>query len=153
MKSLKIGDQAPDFTAVTYDGQTISLADYRGKSSVVLFFYPKDGTSICTKEACAFRDSYERFVEIGAVVIGVSGDSDQSHDQFARQHNLSFPLISDSDGTLRRLFAVPRTLGILPGRVTYVIDRNGIVQLEFNSQFDSEGHVERALQVLRGDAK
>ena len=146
---LKVGDTAPGFTATTHDGKTISLADYRGQSAVILFFYPKDGTAVCTKEACAFRDSYEHFLELGAVVLGVSSDSNASHDQFAKQYRLPFPLISDRDGTLRKLFAVPRTLGIFPGRVTYVIDKHGIIQLVFNAQLVSEGHVQNAMRALR----
>ena len=94
---LNVGDRAPDFTATTHDGATIRLADFVGSRPLVLFFYPKDGTPICTKEACSFRDSYERFVEAGAEVIGVSGDSAASHRAFAEQHRLSFPLIGDED--------------------------------------------------------
>lgn len=145
---LKVGDVAPEFQAIAHDGQAISLAEYRGKSAVVLFFYPKDGTSICTKEACAFRDSYEKFAEAGAVVIGVSSDSNESHRQFAKDHKLSFPLISDADGALRKRFAVPNNLGFLPGRVTYVIDHHGIIRLIFNAAFASDGHVQQALQAL-----
>lgn len=148
MNRLQVGDRAPDFTTTTHDGQTISLADFRGKSAVVLFFYPKDGTPICTKEACAFRDSYEKFVEAGAVVIGISSDTNESHRQFARDHRLSFPLISDVDGSMRRLFTVPSNLGLLPGRVTYVIDRDGIIRLIFNAAFASQGHVQQALDAV-----
>src|SRR6476659_3007477 len=128
---MKVGDRAPDFSAATHDGRTIRLADILGKRALVLFFYPQDNTAICTKEACAFRDSYEKFLAAGAEVIGVSGDSDASHTAFAQQHQLPFPLIADTDGSLRKLFAVPRTLGLFPGRVTYVIDRAGIVKLIF----------------------
>lgn len=147
-KPLRVGDLAPDFTATAYDGKTISLQDYRGKSAVVLFFYPQDGTSICTREACVFRDSYSDFLDVGAVVIGVSSDSDQSHQQFAKQHLLKYPLLSDPNGSLRHLFAVPKTFGIVPGRVTFVIDKNGVIQLVFSSQFTADGHVEQALRVL-----
>ena len=152
MKRLQVGDVAPNFTVTTHDGQAISLADYRGKSAVVLFFYPKDGTSICTQEACAFRDSYEKFAEIGAVVIGVSSDTNESHRQFAKDHRLSYPLISDQDGTLRKLFTVPNNFGLLPGRVTYVIDSQGIIRLIFNAAFASQGHVQQALQALEKKA-
>jgi len=149
---LKVGDRAPGFTATTHDGQKITLADYQGKSAVVLFFYPKDGTAVCTKEACAFRDSYEQFLELGAVVIGISGDSNASHDRFASQYKLPFPLISDHDGALRKLFAVPKTLGLLPGRVTFVIDKHGIVRLVFNAMLASDTHVQNALKALRTEA-
>lgn len=157
MGKLKVGDSAPEFQAIAHNGQEVSLAEYRGRSTIVLFFYPKDGTSICTKEACAFRDSYEKFSEAGAVVIGVSSDSNESHRQFAKDHKLSFPLISDADGSLRKRFAVPSNLGFLPGRVTYVIDSQGVIRLIFNAAFASEGHVQQALQALAshtaGDAR
>ncbi|MFN6190243.1 MAG: peroxiredoxin [Planctomycetia bacterium] len=125
MKSLTVGDPAPHFEAVLQDGSTFKLADLLGKKIVVLFFYPKDHTPVCTKEACAFRDSYEKFVAAGAEVIGVSSDSAASHRSFAEKHRLPFPIISDHDRGLRRVFGVPNPLGFIPGRVTYVIDRQG----------------------------
>ena len=149
MASIQVGDCAPDFTAQSQTGQPISLADYRGKSAVVLFFYPKDGTAVCTKEACSFRDSYEEFVQAGAVVVGVSSDSEESHQAFASGHRLPFVLLSDSEGSLRKAFGVPKTLGIMPGRVTYVIDKQGIVRHMFNSQFAADRHVAEALDVVR----
>ena len=139
---------APDFSATTHDGKRIRLSDYLGKRGLVLFFYPKDGTPICTKEACAFRDSYEQFAAAGADVIGVSADSDERHRAFARQYKLSFPLISDADGSLRKAFAVPKTMGLFPGRVTYVIDREGIIQHIFSAQFASDEHVRQALATF-----
>lgn len=148
MATLNIGDRAPDFCANTSDGRRIGLADYLGKRDLVVFFYPKDGTPICTQEACAFRDSYERFVEAGAEVIGVSGDTAESHREFAQRHRLSFPLISDADGSLRASFGVPKTLGLFPGRVTYVIDKAGIVRLIFSAQLASDSHVRQALEAL-----
>ena len=131
MTKIQVGDRAPDFSATTQDGQRICLHDFLGKKALILFFYPKDGTPVCTKEACAFRDSYDKFLEAGAEVIGISSDSDQSHRGFADRHHLPFPLISDADGSLRTAFGVPKTLGLIPGRVTYVIDESGIVRLIF----------------------
>jgi thioredoxin-dependent peroxiredoxin len=142
---LKIGDRAPDFSATTYDGKDIHLADFIGKRALVLFFYPKDGTPICTQEVCAFRDSYEKFIEAGADVIGVSGDSAESHRTFAQQQKLSFPLVSDADGSLRKAFEVPNTMWLFPGRVTYVIDQTGIIRQIFSAQFASHEHVRQAL--------
>ena len=142
---FEVGDQAPDFSATTYDGNKIRLADFLGKRALVLFFYPKDGTPICTQEACAFRDSYEQFIDAGADVIGVSSDTEESHRTFARQHKLLFPLISDADGSLRKAFAVPKTLAFFPGRVTYVIDQAGIIRQIFSAQFASDEHVRQAL--------
>ena len=147
--SLKIGDRAPDFTATTQDGERVQLSDFVGKQGLVLFFYPKDGTAICTKEVCAFRDSYEKFTDAGVAVIGVSGDTEESHRDFIGQHKLSFPLISDKDGSLRKTFAVPLTMGLIPGRVTYVIDQEGIIRQIFSAQFVSNEHVQRALEAVK----
>jgi peroxiredoxin Q/BCP len=146
--ALKVGDRAPDFSATTGDGTPVRLADFLGKRALVLFFYPKDGTSICTAEACAFRDSYDKFVQAGADVIGVSSDDEASHQSFAKEHKLSFPLISDAKGELRKTFAVPKTLGLFPGRVTYVIDKEGIIRQIFSSQFASDEHVRQALTAV-----
>ena len=149
MKSLQVGDSVPDVTLQTHDGQSIALQDYQGKQAVVLFFYPKDNTAICTKEACAFRDAYEDFVSAGAVVIGVSSDSTDSHIGFAQKHQLPFLLVSDEDSSLRRAFGVPKTLGLLPGRVTYVIDKAGVIQMVFSSQLSADQHVSEALSVIK----
>jgi peroxiredoxin Q/BCP len=151
MKRLQVGDRAPEFVATTQDGSTVRLSDFTGERATVLFFYPKDGTPVCTKEACSFRDSYEKFVEAGAEVIGVSSDTVASHREFAQQHRLSFPLISDTDGALRKAFGVPTTLGLFPGRVTYVIDKEGIVRLVFSAQFASDEHVRQALSAVGSD--
>lgn len=149
MAGLKIGDRAPDFSATIQDGTTIRLTDYLGKQGLVLFFYPKDGTPICTQEACAFRDSYEKFAEAGAEVIGVSSDGEKSHLAFAEKYHLSFPLVSDVDGSLRKLFQVPKTLGIFPGRVTFVIDKDGVIQQIYSAQLASDEHVHQAMVALK----
>jgi thioredoxin-dependent peroxiredoxin len=115
----------------------------------VLFFYPKDNSLVCTREACAFRDAYEDFVAAGATVIGVSGDSAESHEQFASTNRLPFLLATDLDGALRRAFGVPKTLGLIPGRVTYVIDRQGVIRHVFNGQFAADRHVREALDAVR----
>ncbi|MBM4090299.1 MAG: peroxiredoxin [Planctomycetes bacterium] len=149
MPRLRIGDTAPDLTLTTHGGDRVALSDYRGKHVVVLFFYPRDGTPVCTREACAFRDAYEQFVAAGAVVIGISGDTAERHQAFAADHRLPFVLVSDKDGTARRAFGVPKSLGIFPGRVTYVIDHQGTVRHIFNSQFGADDHVREALEVVR----
>lgn len=146
--TMKPGTKAPDFTARTADGQQLQLSEMLGRRGLVLFFYPKDGTRICTAEACAFRDSYAKFVDAGFEVIGISGDSDSSHRQFAERNALPFPLISDSDGALRKLFQVPRTLGLLPGRATYVIDQDGIIRQVFSAALASDAHVTEALKAI-----
>jgi len=148
MPSLSVGDTAPPFTATLQDGSTFNSVDVVGRKWLVVFFYPKDDTPVCTKEACAFRDSYSRFVDAGAEVVGVSSDSAASHARFAAKHRLPFPIIADADRSLRRLFGVPSTLGFLPGRVTYVIDREGIVRLVYRAMLASDDHVRRALEAV-----
>jgi thioredoxin-dependent peroxiredoxin len=142
------GDSTPNVILALHTGETIPLANLYRDRVVVLFFYPKDGTAICTKEACAFRDSYQQFTDAGATVIGVSNDSAESHQQFADQHRLPFLLATDPDGALRKAFAVPKTLGLLPGRVTYVIDRQGIIRATFSAQFAARRHVQAALDAI-----
>ena len=148
MNNVRVGDPAPDFTWTAPTGEQIGLSDFRHQKVVVLFFYPKDGSAICTKEACAFRDAYDQFAEAGAVVIGVSGDSAESHSAFAARHNLPFYLVSDTDDSLRKMFGVPKTLGLLPGRVTYVIDQEGVMRLIFNAPMTADRHVSEALRVV-----
>jgi peroxiredoxin Q/BCP len=149
MPPLNVGDRVPDITLQAHDGSTVRPAEMVGRRPVVLFFYPKDDTPICTKEACAFRDSYETFSAAGAEVIGISSDSDASHRAFAARHKLPFLLASDADGSLRKAFGVPKTLGLFPGRVTYVIDRDGIIRLVFSAQLASQDHVTKALAAVR----
>lgn len=147
--SVRAGDVAPDFALPAQDGATVRLADYRGRRAVVLYFYPKDATPICTAEARAFRDSYEVFTEAGAEVIGVSRDPVSAHQQFAARHCLPFILLSDREGTVSRRYGVRRLLGLLGGRVTFVIDRDGIVRHVFASQLEATRHVTEALAALR----
>ncbi|HEY9596625.1 MAG TPA: peroxiredoxin [Cyanophyceae cyanobacterium] len=146
---VNVGDTAPDFTLPSQSGESVSLKDFTGKKSVVLYFYPKDDTPGCTAEACAFRDTYEVFKDAGAEVIGVSDDSPSSHQKFAAKYKLPFTLVSDTGSKLRKLYGVPATLGLLPGRVTYVIDKSGIVRHIFNSQLNFKGHVEESLKTLQ----
>jgi thioredoxin-dependent peroxiredoxin len=148
--SVKVGDRAPDFTLPTQKtGESFHLHDLVGKSAIVLYFYPKDDTPGCTAEACSFRDSYEAFQEAGAEVIGVSSDSEASHQRFANKYKLPFILLSDLGGTVRKFYGVPSTFGLLPGRVTYIIDKQGIVRHIFSSQFAPQKHIDEALRVLQ----
>ena len=149
MQQIQAEDRAPDFAWTLPTGEQVHLNDFLHKNVVVLFFYPRDESPICTLEACAFRDSYEEFVEAGAVVIGISGDSAESHAEFAARHALPFHLGSDRDNVIRNAFGVPRSFGLLPGRVTYVIDTNGVVRLVFSAQLAADRHVSEALQVIR----
>lgn len=149
MPTVAIGDPAPDFSVTASNGEQITLSDYRDKQAVVLFFYPADHSPICSQEACAFRDAYDDFVQAGAVLIGVSGDSDVSHQRFAENLRLPYHLVADEQGTLRQLYGVPTAFMFLPGRVTYVIDRTGIVRLIFNSSLQAAAHTTEALRILQ----
>ncbi|MEO1208923.1 MAG: peroxiredoxin [Cyanobacteria bacterium J06638_20] len=146
---IQVGDTAPDFALPNQAGEIVSLSQFNGQKPVVLYFYPKDDTPGCTTESCSFRDSYEAFTDLGAEVMGISSDSPQSHQQFANKHNLPFTLVSDTGSKMRKAYGVPATLGLLPGRVTYVIDREGIVKHVFNSQFNPKAHVAEALNILK----
>lgn len=146
--TLRVGDQAPDFT-LRSAGQEVRLSDVLKQRAVVLYFYPKDETPGCTAEACAFRDSYEVFKEAGAEVIGVSGDSAESHQSFAAHYRLPFLLFADVDGDVRKRYGVRKLLGLLGGRVTFVIDRQGIVRHVFDSQTQATRHVDEALETIR----
>jgi peroxiredoxin Q/BCP len=146
---LSVGAKAPDFTLNDQHGKPVSLRDFAGKKNVVVYFYPKDDTPGCTKESCAFRDHYTAFSDAGAEVLGISSDSEASHKAFAEKYRLPFSLLSDRDGKVRKAFGVPPTFGLLPGRVTYVIDKQGVIRHAFNSQINATKHVDEALAVLK----
>jgi peroxiredoxin Q/BCP len=147
--AIKTGDKAPDFTLPAGDGRSVTLSELYADKTVVLYFYPKDETAGCTAESCAFRDSYQDFQDAGAVVVGVSNDSVESHRGFAAHHSLPFTLLSDAGGRVRQLYGVKSTLGIIPGRVTFIIDRRGVVRYAFSSQVRVYEHVKRALETVR----
>ncbi|ADI64810.1 peroxiredoxin [Trichormus azollae] len=147
--SIKVGDNAPDFSLPDQHGSTVSLRDFRSKQAVVLYFYPKDDTPGCTAESCAFRDQYEVFKVAGAEVIGISGDSSESHQKFAAKYNLPFTLLSDKGDQVRKLYGATTAFGFIPGRVTYVIDQEGVVQYVFDSMLNFKGHVEETLKTLQ----
>lgn len=146
---IQVGDKAPDFILPSQSGEPVRLQDRLGEAVVVLYFYPKDDTRGCTAEACAFRDSHEVFTDAGAEVIGISSDSVGKHAAFAGQHKLPFTLLSDQGGQVRKSYGVPSVLGLLPGRVTYVIDRQGMVRHVFNSMTNIGQHVNDALEMVR----
>jgi len=146
---VQVGDKAPDFTLMSQSGERVRLQDRLAERVVVLYFYPKDETRGCTAEACAFRDSHEVFAEAGAEVIGVSSDSAGRHAAFADHYKLPFTLLSDEGGRVRKSYGVPAVLGLIPGRVTYVIDRAGTVRHVFNSMTNIGQHVGDALAVVR----
>jgi len=151
--ALKIGDLVPHFTSVNQDGDTFDSENYIGKQLLVIYFYPKDNTPGCTKEACEFRDQYETFQQFGAQVIGISGDSQSSHQKFAMRHKLPFILLTDANRKLRRLFGVESNLlGLLPGRETFVLDASGKLVMRFNSM-NAKNHMRKALKKVKEIAK
>jgi peroxiredoxin Q/BCP len=146
--ALKVGDTLPNFTAKDTNGTVFNSQNYIGKQSLVIYFYPKDNTPGCTAEACSFRDNYQDFKDLGAEVIGISADSVTSHLKFKSKFNLPFILLSDADKKLRKLFGVENSLIFLPGRETFVADKNGVILMIFNSM-SSKIHIEKALQILK----
>lgn len=151
---IKLEDKIPVFTLKDQNDNDFSIESLTGKQPIVIFFYPKDFTPGCVKEVCAFRDQYQDFQDYGVEVIGISSDGLESHQKFVEKHNLPFTLLSDPKGKIRKLFGVPSSLlGLLPGRMTFVIDRNGIVKMRFNNQFGAEKHIEEALKVLKEGRK
>lgn len=146
---LQVGDRAPDFALPDQHQRAFRLSKALGSGPIVLFFYPKDETAVCVKEACAFRDAYQDFVDAGARVVGISSDSVDSHQAFARHHHLPYTLLADTQGKVRDKLGVPKTLGLFPGRATYVLDGEGVVRHRFVSQLDAGRHAREALGVVR----
>lgn len=143
------GGIPPAFTLKDQDGRNVSLSKFKGKP-VIVYFYPADETPGCTKQACAFRDSYEKFKKAGAEVIGISGDDVSSHKSFKQKYKLPFTLLADEGNKVRKEWGVPSDLfGALPGRQTYVLDKNGVVRLVYNNQFQPEKHIDETLKFLQ----
>ncbi len=148
--TLKIGDTCPNFSLKNQNGETVYSADLIGSKNLVIFFYPKDETPGCTKEACSFRDMHDEFKSLGCEVIGISSDSVHSHKKFAEKFQLSYILLADTQKTVRAAFQVPANLfGLIPGRVTYIVDKNGIIRGIHNSQTDPIGHISAALNLVK----
>ena len=145
---IKIGDRLPDFRLLNQDGKIIDIALYIRKP-LVIYFYPKDDTIGCTREACGFRDEYHLFSKTRAIIFGISGDTVDSHKKFRAKYRLPFDLLSDLDNKVRNIFGVPSDLfGLIPGRVTYIVDNQGIVRHIFNSQMNARKHIEESLRIL-----
>ena len=147
--NLNEGDPAPHFSGVDQNGNTFDSKEFIGKQPLIVYFYPKDFTPGCTQEACQFRDQYEDFKELGAEVIGISADSEKSHQKFSKKHNLPFRLFSDADKKLQKKFGVKKSMfGLLPGRETFVIDKQGKIVLKFND-LKASGHIRKAKKALQ----
>jgi peroxiredoxin Q/BCP len=146
---LKVGDKAPDFTLLSQTGESITLSDLIGKKNIVLYFYPKDKSKGCTRQACEFRDKYEVFTDLGAEVIGISSDDVKSHESFANEYSLPFILLSDPNNKVYKLYGIKSTFGVISGRVTYIIDKKGIIRHVFSSQFQFKKHIKESLEALK----
>jgi len=151
MNSTEVGSLVPSFSLKDQNGQVFNIDSVKGKHNLVIYFYPKDDSPGCTKEACSFRDQFEVFKKEDAIIIGISGQSVKSHLEFAKKHRLNYTLLSDDGNKVRKSFGVPTSfLGLLPGRVTYIVDKKGKVVFVFNSQLNAEKHIEEALRILKG---
>lgn len=151
--ALEVGDKIPVFSSKDNNGNVFESSSIIGVKPVVFYFYPKDNTPGCTAQACSFRDQYEDFRDLGAEVIGISSDSLESHQNFISKYKLPFILLSDSDKKLRNLFGVkPDLFGLIPGRVTFVIDKNGLIQMVFDSM-NAKKHIPAALDFIRQNIK
>lgn len=150
MNRVEIGSSIPPFTLPDQHGNLFDITSVLGRKNLVIYFYPKDDSPGCTKEACSFRDQYEVFREADAEVIGISSDDPDSHRKFADKYHLAYTLLSDRGGNVRRMFGVPSNLfGLIAGRVTYIVNKQGMVIHMFNSQIQTEKHIEKALQALK----
>ena len=145
--TLKVGDKIPSFSLKDQNDNMRTSDDLN--NSLVLFFYPKDDTPGCTIEACGFRDKYDLFKILGAEVWGISNGDGKSHLEFANKNNLQYPLLCDISNTLRRKFGVPKTLGFIEGRVTYIIDPNGIIIHIFEDLLNGPAHIKEAIRALK----
>ena len=148
--ALDVGAQAPDFALSDGTGATIKLSALCAQGPVVVFFYPKDDTFGCTQEVCAFRDQFADFTAAGCQVVGISSDSVASHQAFGQRHRLTYPLLADEGGETRRAYGIKSTLGLLPGRVTFVVDQDRVVRHRFSGQINIKGHINQALEVVQG---
>ena len=148
MEPIQVGDTIPDFSLNDQDGNMVDISNFRGRKKLVIFFYPMDGMLGCTREACYFRDLSEAFDEVGAVIIGISGQSVESHKDFAAKYRLNYTILSDRENKVRKLFNVPSSaFGLIPGRVSYVADSEGKIIHVFNSQLQPKRHADEALKI------
>ena len=152
--AVKVGDTVPSFVLNDQFGEAFDMDSHIGKTAMVIYFYPKDDTPGCTKEACKFRDSYQEFTDKDIKVIGISSDDVESHKNFAEKYDLPFTLLADIDNEVRNQFGVKgNVLGLIPGRVTYVIDKSGKVVFMYESQLKAERHIEESINAINKTLK
>lgn len=147
---MNIGERVPSFELPDQTGDVVRFDDLRGAGPIVVFFYPKDETPVCTAEACSFRDAFAEFSAAGATVVGISSDSVASHKKFADKHQLPYRLLADVGGTVRALLKVPRgLLGLSQGRVTYILDKDGVVRHAHEATLQAQAHVDEAMAMVK----
>ncbi len=152
MKRLNSGCRLPSFSLPNQNGKIVDINELRNGKNLVLYFYPKDDTPVCTKEACGFRNNYSQFIAYNCEVVGISADSPKSHANFAKKHSLPFTLLSDVDNKVRNLLGVPRDfLGLVSGRYTYVINKDGVVVDIINSTLNASTHIKHSLKALEDE--
>ena len=150
MKKIEVGSKVPMFELKDQNGELFKLETVLGKNNLVIYFYPKDDSPGCTKEACSFRDQFKVFADADAIIIGISAQSVESHLKFAKKHRLNYTLLSDTRNEVRKLFGVQANFfGLIPGRVTYVVNKEGKIMYLFNSQIQAEKHVNETLRILQ----
>lgn len=150
MKKIVVGSQVPKFELLDQNGNLFNIDSVLGKKNLVIYFYPKDDTPGCTAQACSFRDQFEVFSDADAMIIGISGQSVDSHLDFAKKYKLNFTLLSDKDNVIRKKFGVPSSfLGTVPGRVTYIVNKEGEVVYVFDSQRNATKHVDESLRIIK----
>ncbi len=150
MQQIEIGNDVPKFELKDQFGKIFNIDSVIGKKNLVIYFYPKDDSPGCTKQACSFRDQFEAFSDADAMIIGISSQSVESHRKFAEKYRLTYTLLSDTGNKVRKLFGVPTNfLGLIPGRVTYIVDKNGKIVYIFNSQTKAEKHIDEALRIIK----
>lgn len=149
---LKVGSPAPDVAITTHTGYHGSLSEFWQDKSLVLFFYPKDATTICTKEACTLQNNLGQFSDLSANVLGSSTDSVKSHEKFAADNNITYPLIADTNGAVAKAFDAYRSLLRISKRITYVIGKDGIVKAAIHNELNAHAHFTGALEAVRKEA-
>jgi peroxiredoxin Q/BCP len=149
---ITVGDKVPAFSLQDQNGKTFDIADHIGKKLLVIYFYPKDESMVCTKEACAFRDSFDEFTKAGAMVIGINGGTVASHKAFADHYKLPFTLLSDPGNKVYKQFGIKGKL-FFSGRETFMVDRTGKIFYQYDSMMEGKKHAEDALAYIKSQTK
>lgn len=145
--TVKVGDKVPVFVLKDQDGKTFDIRNYIGKQKLVIYFYPKDESMVCTKEACAFRDSFSQYKDAKTMVIGINSGTVESHKSFQKNHNLPFTLLSDPNNDVLKLFGVKNVMSFT-GRETFVVDLSGKIVYDYRGLLQGDEHAKKVLAYL-----